>query len=103
ASLSETESDPSLKAGRHRRIAQIRDTPVPSGYGSKANRSNRKFQYCIRRPLVLVPLKHDSRTEMTDLSGTSSRKSNGSREYELLESQGRIPPQATEIEQAVLG
>lgn len=101
--MSETESNPSLKAGRHRRIAQIRDTPVPSGYGSKANRSNRKFQYCIRRPLVLVPLKHDSRTEMTDLSGTSSRKSNGSREYELLESQGRIPPQATEIEQAVLG
>src|SRR5690625_3466550 len=40
---------------------------------------------------------------MTDQSGSTPKKSNGKEAFDLLEGQGRIPPQATEIEQAVLG
>jgi replicative DNA helicase len=41
---------------------------------------------------------------MADQSGSSNfKKSNGKESYDALESQGRVPPQAVEVEEAVLG
>lgn len=40
---------------------------------------------------------------MADNTGSGFKKKNGKDSYEILESQGRIPPQAIEVEEAVLG
>ena len=40
---------------------------------------------------------------MTDKSGSNYKKNNAKESYDILEGQGRIPPQAVEVEEAVLG